>query len=88
MDTTSHADLLCKPVLTVEEAGRVLRISRNSAYEAARIGQLPTLRIGRRVLVPTAALLRMLGIDPDGDTPADGGSRSLVHPGTPCEVDR
>jgi excisionase family DNA binding protein len=46
---------------TVEEAGRKLGISRNSAYEAARSGQLPTIRIGRLLLVPKAALDRMLG---------------------------
>jgi excisionase family DNA binding protein len=44
----------------VEEAGRLLRLSRGSAYEAARTGQIPTIRIGRRLLVPRAALLRML----------------------------
>ena len=48
------------PVLTVEEAGRLLRLSRGSAYEAARSGQIPTLRIGRRLLVPRAALERLL----------------------------
>lgn len=49
------------PTVTVPEAGRVLGISRGSAYEAARSGDLPTIRIGRRVLVPTALLLEMLG---------------------------
>jgi len=48
------------PVLTVEEAAQVLRLSRGSAYEAVRRGDIPTLRIGRRLLVPRAALLRML----------------------------
>lgn len=49
------------PVLTIEEAGALLRLSRSSAYEAARKGQLPTLRIGRRLLVPRARLMAMLG---------------------------
>jgi excisionase family DNA binding protein len=48
-------------VLTIEEASAVLRISRGSAYEAARTGQIPTIRIGRRLLVPRAKLLQMLG---------------------------
>ena len=47
-------------VLTVEEAASQLRISRGSAYEAARRGDLPTLRIGRRLLVPRVALERLL----------------------------
>jgi excisionase family DNA binding protein len=46
--------------LTVEEAARALGINRNSAYEAARNGELPSIKIGRRILVPRAALERML----------------------------
>lgn len=47
--------------VTVEEAGVIVGISRGSAYEAAKAGTLPTLRIGRRMLVPVARLRRMLG---------------------------
>lgn len=50
--------------MTVEQAGQLLGISRRSAYRAAATGQLPTLRLGRRILVPTAALHRMLAISP------------------------
>ena len=46
--------------LTIPEAAQRLGISRNSAYEAARRGVVPTLRIGRRLLVPKAALERLL----------------------------
>jgi excisionase family DNA binding protein len=46
----------------VEEAGEMLGISRRSAYRAAANGELPALRIGRRLLVPTAQLLDLLGI--------------------------
>lgn len=51
------------PVLTVEEAGRLLRLSRGSAYEAVRRGDIPTIRIGRRLLVPRARLMAMLEQD-------------------------
>lgn len=51
-----------RPTLTVEEAGLVLGISRWAAYHAAKRGDLPTFRIGGRVLVPTAKLLAMLGM--------------------------
>ena len=51
------------PTVTVERAAEVLGIGRGSAYEAARTGELPTIRIGRRLLVPTALLLKMLGQD-------------------------
>jgi excisionase family DNA binding protein len=49
--------------ISVERAGRLLGISRPSAYRAARSGELPSLRLGRRVVVPTAAILRLLQID-------------------------
>jgi excisionase family DNA binding protein len=46
--------------VTTAEAARLLGISRNLAYEAARRGEIPTIRIGRRILVPIAALERLL----------------------------
>jgi excisionase family DNA binding protein len=46
---------------TVTEAAELLGISRASAYEAAHRGELPTRVIGRRMLVPRVALLRLLG---------------------------
>lgn len=57
----SLPDPKTQPTLSVEEAGRVIGLSKDSAYKAAATGQLPTLRFGRRILVPTAALLEMLG---------------------------
>ena len=49
-----------RAVLDIAEAAKLLGISRNSAYEAAARGELPTIRIGRRLLVPKLALERML----------------------------
>jgi excisionase family DNA binding protein len=49
------------PTLTVEQAATLLGISRGLAYEAARRGELPTIRLGRRLLVPRAKLLALLG---------------------------
>jgi excisionase family DNA binding protein len=46
--------------ITVSEAASILGISRGSAYEAAKRNEIPTIRIGRRLLVPLAALERML----------------------------
>ena len=51
------------PTVTVEEAGRLLGVSRGTAYDAAASGELPTIRIGRRLLVPVAMLRSMLGAD-------------------------
>jgi excisionase family DNA binding protein len=49
------------PVMTVDEAAQLLRISRQSAYQGARRGEIPTVRIGRRLLVPRVRLAELLG---------------------------
>jgi excisionase family DNA binding protein len=46
---------------TVAEAAKRLKIGRNQAYEAAARGEIPVIRIGRRWLVPTVKLDRLLG---------------------------
>ena len=48
---------------TIEETARLLGIGRSSAYEAARRGDILTIRIGRRLLVPAIALERLLNGD-------------------------
>jgi len=45
------------------EVGNLLGLSRSTTYEAARRGEIPTIRFGRRIIVPTAALRRMVGLD-------------------------
>lgn len=47
-------------VVSVSEAAALLGISRNSAYEAVRRGEIPALRFGRSIRVPMAALDRLL----------------------------
>jgi excisionase family DNA binding protein len=42
------------------DAARRLGIGRMAAYEAAKHGQIPILKIGRRLLVPRAALERLV----------------------------
>jgi excisionase family DNA binding protein len=44
----------------VEEAARILGIGRSAAYEGIRRGEIPALRIGKRLVVPHAALERLL----------------------------
>jgi excisionase family DNA binding protein len=46
--------------LSVEEAGRMLGISRGAAYEYAKSGAIPTIKLGKRVLVPKAAFEKLL----------------------------
>ncbi len=58
-----------RATVSVVEAGKKLGIGRGAAYRAARAGQLPVIRIGRRFFVPIAALERMLnGVTPNSVT--------------------
>jgi excisionase family DNA binding protein len=52
--------LASRTTITVEEAARLLGIGRSAAYDAARRGQLPTRRLGRRLFVPVPAFLDWL----------------------------
>jgi excisionase family DNA binding protein len=56
-----------RPTLSVDEAAFVLGVSRGSAYQAIRNGEIPVIGLGKRLRVPTAALRRMLALD---DVPA------------------
>jgi excisionase family DNA binding protein len=49
-----------KLTLTVTEAAQLLGLSRASAYEAIRMGQIPSIRIGSRIIIPKIALVEML----------------------------
>jgi excisionase family DNA binding protein len=52
-------------VLTVPETARVMRLGRDATYEAIRRGEIPAIRIGRRVLVAKRALRRLLAGEPE-----------------------
>lgn len=52
-----------RPTLTVEEAGAYFGLGRSASYDAVRRGELPSIRFGRRIVVPTATLRRLLGLD-------------------------
>ena len=57
-DKLEPDETLC---ISVAAAARMLGVSRNTGYEMVRLGQLPIIRCGqRRLLVPRAALLKML----------------------------
>jgi excisionase family DNA binding protein len=60
------AELLAMPVtVDVGTAARALGLGRSTGYELARRGEFPcrVLRVGSSYRVPTAELLRLLGID-------------------------
>jgi excisionase family DNA binding protein len=49
-----------RKVVTVSEAGKMLGIGRNQAYEAVHRGEIPSIKIGKRLLVPKLALEKLL----------------------------
>lgn len=49
-----------RQTLTVEEAAKALGIGRGTAYEAVKRGEIPSIRVGRRLVVPRVALERLL----------------------------
>ena len=54
-------------VLTPMETAKLLRIGRATVYEQIRCRAIPSIRMGRRILVPKAALIKMLeGVKGDG----------------------
>ncbi len=62
MDTTIKTNNQERPhVLSVPEAGRkYFDLGRAASYEAARRGDIPIIRIGRKLFVPVQAIERML----------------------------
>jgi excisionase family DNA binding protein len=49
--------------LTVEQAAKLLGIGRSTAYELVHTGDIPSLRLGRRIVVPVNRLAQMIGCD-------------------------
>lgn len=63
------------PTISVEQAAKLLGISRNSAWAAIERGELETVRFGRRVVVPTPWLRRHLGYVEVTTASSDGTAR-------------
>ena len=57
----TSADPPIKLTYTVPEAAALLGISRSTAYECVRRGEIPSLTLGRRVLIARAQLEQLLG---------------------------
>jgi excisionase family DNA binding protein len=47
---------------SVKETAKVLGIGRDAAYEGVKKGEIPSVKVGGRILVPRAAVDRLLGI--------------------------
>jgi len=67
MDASAISGVPAAPLLTVEEAARVLRIGRSLAYQLAQeydssggLGGLPVIRVGNCLRVPRWALAELV----------------------------
>ncbi len=60
------AEILANPTTTLPNVARALGIGRNQAYDAAKRGDIPCEQFGRRKIVPTSWLKRVLQLE-DGD---------------------
>jgi excisionase family DNA binding protein len=59
--TTREIDrIMARPTCSVEEAAKVLNTGRRQVYAAVNSGEIRSIRISRRVLVPTSALRELL----------------------------
>lgn len=59
----TDSEILQRTMLTPEEVARILRLSKNGCYTAVARGDIPSVRIGKKIMIPGASLRRMLGID-------------------------
>jgi excisionase family DNA binding protein len=58
--------------IAVEDAAHLLGISRSLAYELCARGELPTIRLGRRLVIPKRALFEMIeNVEANWSTPPD-----------------
>lgn len=64
MDALEIPDPRTHPTISVPEAARLLGITgRSTAYDAAHRGEIPVIKVGRKLRVPTAKVLALLGLD-------------------------
>jgi excisionase family DNA binding protein len=56
------SDFNTRRTISVDQAARVIGIGRDAAYDAVRNGDIPSIRVGRRILVPIKALDRLLDV--------------------------
>lgn len=75
-DTNGSVPVSERLALTVEEAGALLGISRDLAYDLVNTRQLPSVRLGRRIVVPRRALEQLL----ETAVLSDGGATTWTPP--------
>ncbi len=59
---TTLPDPSAEPTISVDRASRVLGLSDRATYAACERGDIPSIRVGRSVRIPTAQFLRKFGL--------------------------
>lgn len=75
-----------RATVSVEEAARILGISRGLAYEMVHQGKMPVLRFGRRMVVPKKAIEKLL-VESE-ILPANKGKQVAEAKGPPAAIPR
>lgn len=76
-----------RPWLSVAEVAAITQEGEKVIRAALNAGQLPCIRIGRYVRIPTAALYETCGLSPnvrDDEAPTSSSAEAL-NPGDACE---
>lgn len=60
--TQQYEALLSRPTATPLETADFLGLGKNATYDAIKRGEIPSIRIGKSIRVPTAALKALVGI--------------------------
>jgi excisionase family DNA binding protein len=55
--------------MTVEEVAELLGFGRTATYDAVRRGEIPCIKVGRKLVIPTAAVRRLLELDAPARAP-------------------
>lgn len=82
MSARALPDPATEPTIDVPRAAAIVGISRRHAYAAVERGELPSIRIGGRIVIPTARFLREIGL-----TESDAGPRQGPATATSIQED-
>ncbi|WP_395158926.1 excisionase family DNA-binding protein [Ilumatobacter sp.] len=63
-----------RPTLSVHEYAALMEVGLSTAYASIEAGQVPVIRIGRRIRIPTAAVRRMLQLDTASESSLSGAA--------------
>lgn len=69
-----------RPAITADQFIEITGIARGSVYRGIKRGEIPSVRIGRRLLIPTAAVRKMFMLDKEPGAAASGPQRPPVVP--------